>query len=217
MGVITVSSLFGTGGSVVGSMIGKALGWPVVNRAIPVEVARILDLPVEVVLAKDESLAARLWQIMDRAGTLLIAEGGNGVPREAFMLDNAFRVATENAIKTLVGQSDAVIIGRAAAIILGSRTDALHVRLGGPKLARLRQGMSALGLSESIARKQQAQVDRARRAYVRRFYGRDWDDPTLYHLVIDSTALPLANCVRLVLIAAEGRGILTDANAIEVG
>ena len=39
-----------------------------------------------------------------------------------------------------------MIVGRAAAIVSGDRKDALHVRLDGPRDARIRQGPAALNL-----------------------------------------------------------------------
>jgi cytidylate kinase len=41
-------------------------------------------------------------------------------------------------------------------------------------------------------------VDRARAQYVRRLYRADIDDPDLFHLQIDSTALPLEACAGLI-------------------
>jgi cytidylate kinase len=42
MSVITISSSFGAGGSVVATQVAAALGWRLVNRAIPAEVAEKL-------------------------------------------------------------------------------------------------------------------------------------------------------------------------------
>jgi cytidylate kinase len=53
----------------------------------------------------------------------------------------------------------------------------------------------------ATARQRLPEVDRARAQYVRRLYGVDIDDPDLYHLQIDSTALPLDACVSLIVAA----------------
>ena len=49
------------------------------------------------------------------------------------------------------------------------------------------------------------QADRAREAYVRHFYRADARDPAHYHLVVDSTALPLPASAALVVAAAQAR------------
>ncbi len=48
-------------------------------------------------------------------------------------------------------------------------------------------------------------ADKARHAYVRRLYRADPTDPALYHLVIDSTAIPLDTVVELILLAARAQ------------
>ena len=50
------------------------------------------------------------------------------------------------------------------------------------------------------------ETDRARVAYVKHFYNRDPHDSRLYHLVLDSTALPVEVCVDLIATAAGARG-----------
>ena len=50
-------------------------------------------------------------------------------------------------------------------------------------------------------------TDRSREAYVRHFYRCDPTSARHYHLVVDSTALPLDTVVDLVVTAAHARGI----------
>jgi cytidylate kinase len=52
-----------------------------------------------------------------------------------------------------------------------------------------------------------AATDRAREAYVRHFYRCDPESAQHYHLVLDSTALPVETVVDLVVTAARARGI----------
>jgi cytidylate kinase len=100
---------------------------------------------------------------------------------------------------------DAVVLGRAAAIVLRDRPQALHVRLDGPEEARIAQAMRVEEIDEEAARDRQRGSDRARMAYVKHFYDADPRDPRYYHLVLDSTALPLEACVELIVTAATAR------------
>ena len=61
------------------------------------------------------------------------------------------------------------------------------------------QGAAIEGISEAEARRHLDAADRARDAYVRRLYRTDPADPRHYHLVIDSTALPLDAVTELIL------------------
>jgi cytidylate kinase len=58
------------------------------------------------------------------------------------------------------------------------------------------------GISQEEARQRLRAADKARTAYVRRLYRCDPADPALYHLVIDSTAIPLDTVTELIVITA---------------
>ena len=150
MPVITISSSFGSGGSVVGRKVAEALGWELVNRAITVEVAAQLSVALDIAEAHDEAVATGWRRVLEN-----FAVYASQVPESGRTWDSAadevrLRRATEAVLRDCA-QRQAVIIGRAAAIVLGDSEQALHVRLDGPRDARLRQGADALGLSLSQA------------------------------------------------------------------
>ena len=94
-----------------------------------------------------------------------------------------------------------MILGRGAAVILHDDERALHVLLDGPKEARVRQAMEIENLDQEAAERRLARVDRFRCAYVETVYGVDLSEPGMCHLVIDSTAIPLDDCVELIAAA----------------
>jgi cytidylate kinase len=57
-------------------------------------------------------------------------------------------------------------------------------------------------IGEATALDRMVETDRARARYLTRLYGRDAHDPALYHLVVDSTVLPVEACVRMLVDAA---------------
>ena len=63
----------------------------------------------------------------------------------------------------------------------------------------------ARGVDEASARKDQRAVDRAREAYARVFFNVRQDDPRLYHLILDSTALSVPASVDVIIRAARDR------------
>jgi cytidylate kinase len=80
----------------------------------------------------------------------------------------------------------------------------LRVRLDGPLERRVRQGAQRQGVDEATAKRTLRRLDSAHRAYVKHFYGVDLNDPGLYHLALDSTALSIDVCVNLIVLAAFG-------------
>jgi cytidylate kinase len=105
-----------------------------------------------------------------------------------------------------------VILGRAAAVVLG-KSCGYHVRLDGPPEARVARGAAIEGVGLNEAQAHMRAADKARTAYVRRLYGVDPADASLYHLVIDSTAIPIEAAVGLIVTAAREAG-RTPAEAL---
>src|SRR5262249_58152036 len=112
-------------------------------------------------------------------------------PQSTPVQDEQLRGYGEAGIhRLLAAAGGGVILGRAAAVVLG-KDQGFHVRLDGPAERRVAQGAVIEGISEDQARERLRAADKARTAYVRRLYRCDPADPAYYHLVIDSTALPL--------------------------
>ena len=204
MHVVTISATYGAGGAVVGPAVAERLGVPFVDRAIPVAVANDLGITVDDALSRDERVKGWLSRML-AATAPLSAEWmvGPEHARTALLSDIAVLRCTEGAIRNAVGSGGGVLLGRAAAIVLGDHPHAVHVRLDGDPERRLRQAMRVRGIPEREAREAMARNDKARVAYVRHFYGADPADPEHYHLVLDSTRVPLDACTDLIVAAVQ--------------
>ena len=201
MTVVTISSAYGALGSEVGRAVASALDVPFLDRAIPAAVAEKLAVPLEEAETHDEALAGfldRLFGAFVVMGSVYgSATAPLGIPDEA-----AFRAATEQIIRDHAKSGSAVILGRAGMIVLAQEPQVLRVRLSGPLEARIEQAAARYGLTGEEARRQERENDGARAAWVRRLYGRDVTDPSLYDLVIDATRFGVAECVALIVAAA---------------
>jgi cytidylate kinase len=197
--VVTISASYGAGGSWIGPQVAERLGWRFIDRAIPVQVAERLDVPVEHAHAHDEAAAPRFTRLLAR----LPNTSGVVVPEAT---TDAFCRETERLLIDAADAGDVVVLGRAGALVLRDRPDALHVRLDGPEEARVFQGMRVEEIDEDEARRRQRSSDRARIDYVKHFYRADPRDARHYHLVLDSTAVALATCVELIVAAAQAQG-----------
>ena len=196
--VVTISASYGAGGSWVAPQVAERLGWQFVDRAIPVQVAERLEVPVEHAHVHDEAAAPRFTRLLAR----LPNTSGVVVPEPT---TDAFCRETERLLIEAADEGEVVVLGRAAAIVLRERPGALHVRLDGPQEARVFQAMRVEEIDEDEARRRQRNSDRARMDYVKHFYRADPRDPRHYHLTLDSTALPLETCAQLIVAAARSR------------
>ena len=77
----------------------------------------------------------------------------------------------------------------------------VRARLDGPPARRAAQAARLEEIELSEAEHTVEQLDRAHAEYVKRFYGADIRDPSLYDLVLDSTAIELDTCVELLVTA----------------
>jgi cytidylate kinase len=197
--VVTISASYGAGGSWVGPQVAERLGCQLVDRAIPVQVAERLAVPVEHAHVHDEAAAPRFTQLLAR----LPNTSGVVVPEA---VTDSFCRETERILIDAAHSGDVVVLGRAGALVLHDQPRALHVRLDGPEEARVFQAMRLEEIDEDEARRRQRNSDRARVDYVKHFYRTDPRHPRHYHLMLDSTAVALPTCVELIVIAARAHG-----------
>jgi cytidylate kinase len=182
--------------------VAERLGVAFLDRGILAAVAQRLQVPEEAVAESEEPPqrgVARLLGSLARAGISDAALQDN--PE---LDDRRYRAETEDFIAA-AAESGGVILGRGGQVILRDRPGVLHVLLGGPREARIRQGMEIEGVDRKTAERRQQANDRARVEYVRRSYGVDPLDPDLYHLVLGSPALGLDTCVDLIVAASGAR------------
>ncbi|TFV89054.1 cytidylate kinase-like family protein [Blastococcus sp. CT_GayMR16] len=206
MGIVTVSAAYGAAGAEVSRAVAERLGLPFHDRAIAAQVAGRLGVTVSEAEANDETVLRGLWRLVASLGTMPDPVGGV-LPMSALPDARAYRQQTERVLAEIADGAGGVVLGRAGALVLKERADALHVRLDGPRERRLESAIERSGRSrEDILREMEAN-DRTREAYVRHFYRCDPASAQHYHLVVDTTALPVEAVVELVVTAARGRGI----------
>lgn len=193
--IITISASYGAGGSVIGPEVAKRLDFPFFDRAVaamgPEEAGREAAAEEERTEGRFARMLARFAAVPD---PLALAPAGELAP----FRDDALREQAEERVRAFAG-SDGVILGWGSTIVVES---AFHVRLDGPPKARVRQGMAIEGRSAEEARSRMAETDRIREQYVKRMYNRDWRDLTLYHLVLDTTALGIDASADVIVRAA---------------
>src|SRR3954467_5893507 len=136
MPLVTVSASYGSGGSEVAPAVAERLGVPFVDRVVSPETAHRLAQP------DNAGLFWRVVRSISPAGGL--TAGSIHAERElnGRLTD---REALEAALQEVAGGGDAVILGRAGALGLRDDPRALHVRLDGPREARVFRAMEIQG------------------------------------------------------------------------
>jgi cytidylate kinase len=183
MPLVTLSASYGSCGSEVAPALAPRLGVRFVDRAVTPAVAHRLAE------AENAGLFWRVIRSISPAGGL-----------------TAGSIHAERELDDRLTDREALILGRASALALRDDPRALHVRLHGPREARVRRAMEIEGIDEASARRRLQETDRARERFVRDIYGLDPTDPSLYGLVLDGTLFDTAACVAVIATAAVARG-----------
>jgi cytidylate kinase len=170
MAVITISRQMGSLGSEVAFMAADQLGYRLIWRELINKAAQRAGAP-------EAALAA-----IDELGLL-----GVSPSRQA---NQAYGQAVEQIMHELAQEGNVVILGRAGQIILQNWPDTLHVRIMAPFELRVERIAYKLGISVECAQAQVEASDRYRASYMRRFYHVQWNDPSLYHIIINTGYLP---------------------------
>jgi cytidylate kinase len=206
--LITVSASYGSGGSVVAPALAERLGLPFLQRVTTSEGHPAAPGPCDEQLTEEELRATPMHRLL-ASFTQAMPVGPTQSPLSAHHQDQHLRGHGETGILRLLAAGGGVILGRAAAVVLG-KDRGFHVRLDGPAERRVAQGAVVEGITEEKARERMRAADKARTAYVRRLYRCDPADASLYHLVIDSTAMPLDAVVELVLAGAGAHAAMAE-------
>ena len=200
--LITVSATYGSGGSVVAPALAQRLGLPFLQRVTTTEgEVALAAAPCHERLVAEEAKTTPVHRLL-ASFTHSMPVGPTQSPLAARHQDDDLRCSAEAGIHDLLADGGGVILGRAAAVVLG-KDRGFHVRLDGPPDRRIIQGATVEGISQEQAGVRLQAADKARAAYVRRLYRVDPADASLYHMVIDSTVIPLDTVIELILTAAQ--------------
>lgn len=196
--VVTISATYGAGGTLIAPAVAQRLGLPFADRLIPTQG---IDPPSGEAVTEAE-LATEPRGALARSLTALAGAWVIPGPIDTVDMPERVRAEVEASIQRLVEDGGAVILGRAAAVVLEGKAHAFHVRLDGPRDRRAQRGSQWEHTDIATAGQHLKASDAARARYVKHLYRRDPADPTLYHLQLDTTVLPIDVCTDIVVTAA---------------
>jgi hypothetical protein len=182
--VLTIAREFGSGGALVGRSISEQLGWSLLDKAFIENIARAAKVDPALARRLDEHTDSWLERLA-RQGPWRAFEGIVIVSQPEFFDAETMAALAQNMIEEAYQQGNCVIVGRGAQCVLQGRKDAFHVFIHAPwaeRVARIRQRLPGQMDVEELIRS----TDRQRAEYIRTYFGCNWMDPHLYHLMICS-------------------------------
>jgi cytidylate kinase len=199
MPVITISRMYGSGGSEVAQRVAGALGWSLVDNDIIDAIAERSGLTRAEVSAQDErvpSLVERLASALSLGSPEMLPPIPTG-PVET--TEERVIAVTQRVIEEAVQAGPAVFVGRGAQCLLAEREDTLHVFCYAPRAALRKYAMDTFKVGQDEADKMVAEQNKQREQYVRRHWNRNWLAHENYHLCLNTAWLGLDGAAALVV------------------
>lgn len=225
MAVVTVSREHGALGTEIGHRVAEHLGGPYLDRELIDMALQLAGLPVsepsevpETPVPQQE-VPGLVRRIVD-AVTGPLSSGLQPWPRYAVPKqpavgeeDSLLRqaVGTDDAYVTVMSQvleriveehPGAVLVGRGGQCILGGRPGVLNVFICGSLADRIQRVAESDELDRQDAADAVRAFDDERSRYIRRYFGADWQRPSLYHLTVNTSWLTVDQSVDLIVEAA---------------
>jgi cytidylate kinase len=116
---------------------------------------------------------------------------------------NKFFHHLQTAIYGFAQKDNAVIVGRGGQILLKALPGVLHIRVIAPFEVRMRRVMERQGVNEKYALRLLRHSDEDSAGFIRSLFNADWEDPTLYDLVINTQKLSVDSAVMMILEAIQ--------------
>lgn len=204
MSVITISRLYGSGGSEVAELVAKELEWSLLDNAVIDAVAARLGVSREEVAAREErvpSLVQRLAEALSLGSQDWLAPLAEKRPPT----DEQLIEVTHRIVEEAIARGPLVLVGRGAQEMLAQRADALHVFCYAPRGALIARSMQRDRLDEQAASKLVDETNARREQWIRKHWNRSWREHSQYHLSVNTDWLGIAGAADLVCFAARKR------------
>ena len=190
--IITVNREFESGGSEIAQMVAVRLGLAYYDKFLITAAAEQSGMEEHRVEASDERLESRFAYSQTEAARYFTSAKAP-MPTGAQVAEVQFRL-----IREIADRGPCVIVGRCANHVLADRDDVLDIFIHAGLEYRLERTITKLGLPEKQAMRVLRSTDKARKAYYRNYTGCDWNDPSLYHAVLNSDRLGPDECADLI-------------------
>lgn len=113
--------------------------------------------------------------------------------------ERAYYEVTVNLVKRAAEAGNMVILGWGAQCILADRPDTLHVRVVKLLEDRLVWLQQHFAMTAREARRLIQQEEQDSASYIEHFFNRAWDDPHLYHLIVNLSKVPIEEAAAMIV------------------
>jgi len=198
MAVITISRQFGAGGITLGKMIADRLGYTFADNEIVQMIAKEANVSTAWAQAVDREAGNLKLRFISRRISQYwvnrVIEHGRGYLDDRIYLDYLVLLVAQ-----LADEGGAVILGRGSQYILRDHPDAYHLLLLDEFENRVRFMMKHYDMDHGRATEVVTHEDKRRANLYRMLGKKDFDQPSLYHVVLNMGRIELDAALNLIL------------------
>ena len=197
MAVITISRQYGAGGKTLGKIIADELDYGFADSEIVAKVAEMANVSTHWVETVENEAGGKLSRFVTRMVSKPLVDRilkcERGYIDEEIYLDYLVLI-----IAQIADEGDVVVLGRGSQYILDDHPDAFHVLMIDEFDNRVRFMKEHYELSDREAAKVVRGEDKRRKVLYEKLGKTDYDDPFLYHLVLNMGRLSLEEAAKMV-------------------
>ncbi len=183
--VMTVNREFGSGGGRIAQTIAGWLGWKLLDRDIIDAIAYAAHVDSSVVRHYDEHVVSWLRRINQQAmRSAALAAGLELGENSVFDAEEMVKIS-QKIIEEAHTEGNCVIVGRGSQCVLQHKPDVYHVFVYAPCPERVARLRCRLEKGANIEQRMRT-VDGERAKYLQEYWGKQWNNPHLYDLMISS-------------------------------
>lgn len=217
MTTITISRQYGSGGDEVAQRVAEILGYRLFDKRLIAQAAADSGLWHQEISDYSEDnhkVRGFLDRLLNRVPTIAQANvwhetaDGTRVVEEVKVSEDLAVTLVEKAIRAAHSMGSMIIVGRGGQVVLRDETDVIHVRIEAPmedRIARvktlLRQERQTYNADIEPRREAQDRIierDEASADYLTGFYNVKWNDPMLYHVVLNTGKLSIFQAAEVI-------------------
>jgi cytidylate kinase len=188
--IITISRQPGSGGRIVAQKLAALLNVEVFHQ----EVLHAM--------AKRAEVSEQMLATMDERGLSILEDWISSLVYDRHMWPDEYLKHLMNVIGTIGKHGRAVVVGRGANFILPPE-QRLRVRITAPRRFRIQNVAREFNLAKSEAKRRVIQTESDRKAFIRKYFNSDIEDPDNYDLVINTETLSLDDASKVIAAALE--------------
>lgn len=198
MAVITISRQFGTGAETLGQMLAKELGYTFFDKGIIQMISKEANVSPNFVKLVESEGGSRLSKfistLVSKSKVDSILADERGYIDDEIYLDYLILI-----IAQIADEGNAVILGRGSQYILKDHPDAFHILLINEFKNRVKFLMDSANIPEKKAIKIVTNEDKRRDNLYGKLGKKDYDNASLYHLVLNVGRFTMESALKQVL------------------